>query len=45
MRVAGIVLLEDGREQQPVGAVDVAVAVQQVVGAGDGGRERAAGAG
>ena len=44
VRVAGVVLLADGGEQQPVGGVDVAVAVQQVIRAGDGGRERAAGA-
>ena len=45
MGVAWVVLLVDGGEQQPVGGVDVAVAVEQVVGARDGGRERAAGAG
>ena len=45
MRIAGVILLLDGGEQQPVSRVDVAVAVQQMVGARDGGRERAARAG
>ncbi len=43
--VAGVVQFVDGGGQQPVGGVDVAVAVEQVIGAGDGGRERTAGAG
>ena len=45
MGVAGVVQFVDGGDQQPVGGVDVAVAVEQVIGAGDGGRERTAGAG
>ncbi len=45
MGVAGVVQFVDGGGQQPVGGVDVAVAVEQVIGAGDGGRERTAGAG
>jgi hypothetical protein len=45
VRVAGIVKFVDGGDQQPVGDLDVAVAVQQVVGARHGGRERTAGAG
>ena len=45
MGVAGIVPFVDGGDQQPVGGVDVAVAVEQVIGAGHGGRERAAGTG
>ncbi len=45
MRVAGVVKFVDGGSQQPVGGVDVAIAVEQVIGAGHGGRERTAGAG
>jgi hypothetical protein len=43
--VTGIGLLVDRGDQQPVGGVDVAHAVQQVTGARDGGGERPAGAG
>ena len=45
MGVAWVVLLTDGGEEQPVSGVHIAVAVQQVIGARDGGLERAAGAG
>ena len=43
--VERVVQLIDGGNQQPVGGVDVAVAVQQVIRARDGGLDRAAGAG
>ena len=45
MGVARVVLFVDGGGEQPVGGVDVAVAVEQVIRACDGGLERAAGAG
>jgi hypothetical protein len=44
VRVAGVAQLVDGGGQQPVSGVDVTVAVEQVIGPGDGGRERTAGA-
>ena len=42
MRVAWIVKFADGGGQQPVGGIDVALAVEQVVRACHGGRERTA---
>ena len=43
--VERVVKFIDGGDQQPVGGVDVAVAVQQVIRTRDGGLDRAAGAG